>query len=168
MSDKFNDDFSWLTDPDDPENKDQPSPDSDDLAWQQGGQRPSGESGGSLGFTGQLSWKQDAGDESAPGDDEQGFDWQEDEGENQPYKPSRTGLTGQLSWQRENAPQKSSEDWLNDLASVMGKMSDTQDDDDSGAGDTPAAAADMPDWLRGAAPPAAPGRAPQPPPPAAE
>ncbi|MFN8375822.1 MAG: SH3 domain-containing protein [Anaerolineae bacterium] len=165
MNDKFNDDdFSWLTNPDDDsEKKDDSSQDDDQFSWQQsGGSRPAEQGGKSLGFTGQLSWMKDAGDESgSQGEaDDEGFAWQNDEGD-APATPNRTGLTGTLSWQRASQPEKSSEDWMSDLSSAMGKMSEADDEEPSSTPDWLQSAApqapkeaqasgDMPDWLQGA------------------
>src|SRR5688572_5338260 len=73
MNDKFNDDdFSWLSDPDDPDKKKDSSQDDESFSWQQSDEsRRTDQSGPRSGVTGQLSWQKD---ESATGDDESADD----------------------------------------------------------------------------------------------
>ncbi len=94
-------------------------------------------SGDRLGFTGELSWKQDvqgAFDEqsSAGGDD--AFDWQQSgTSESTPSSPDRLGFTGQLDWKNvsdqlgSDAPTDDPLDWLTGIS----------DDDLTGAAKNP-------------------------------
>jgi uncharacterized protein YgiM (DUF1202 family) len=117
----MSDDFNKLRPPDD---------DSDDETFDWQSEKPNEpkgkDSGGQLGFTGQLDWRQDVEDafnkQLDNADDDQTFDWQKDQPSSKSADAgsSGSGLTGELDWQKvrpgSDAPQTTNQpdplDWL--------------------------------------------------------
>jgi uncharacterized protein YgiM (DUF1202 family) len=150
MSDEFDkndDDMSWLDDFDD-ESGD--GTNDDDLEFDWDGDDDDTADGearrgtGSLGFTGDLNWRQDEaseGDDGSPaaGDDDS-FDWQttdDDEGNNLGGDPSKLGFTGMLSW-RQDADDADEGDERTDDPIDFSFLDDADVDDfDLAGGDAP-------------------------------
>jgi SH3-like domain-containing protein len=149
------DDFRSLFDDEEPDEKpEDTTPDSlDDETpdWVKNeGDQPPAEGGrsSSLGFTGELEWRQELGDPFADlgADDEDAPDWQRGESASSTDRPAGSGLTGQLDWLNEeedavpapapgDALQSEHPSWLDEPETTQPEGS---------------APVDMPAWLLGA------------------
>ena len=153
MSDDFdnnNDDLSWLQD-DEP---DEEPGDDQGLDWQQDEPSDDRPQPGHVGFTSELSWRQDFDDlgEDDSGENADQFDWQRESSGDESQGRAHTGLTGHLDWMQGADDSGESSDEFSGDSSFDEQFDDEAFADQSAetgdTGDLPPGD-EVPPWLKG-------------------